>query len=72
MTARVPLHENPELLARALERSSGCPPLEQVAAAALGELAGPERAALLAHAETCPACGAEVALAAAAADESGV
>jgi len=72
MTPRVPPQENPELLALALGRTSECPPLERLAAAALGDLTEAERAALLAHAERCPACGAEVALAAGFAEPGGV
>jgi hypothetical protein len=72
MTARVPFYENPELLARALERTSECPPLETLAATALGDLPQAERAPVLAHAESCPACGAELALATGFAEESGL
>ena len=63
MNATLPPHEDPELLARALERTAVCPPLERLAAAALGDL-DPAAAALVAeHARGCPACAAELALA---------
>ena len=72
MTARVPPEEDLELLVRALGRGPECPPIERLAAAALGDAAEAERAALLAHAEHCPACGAEVALAASFGTDGGV
>ncbi len=63
MSPALPPHEDSELLARALARTAGCPPIEQIAAAALGELGADERDRVLAHAASCPACGAELALA---------
>jgi len=69
MTAGIPPYEDPERLARALARGADCPPLERLAAAALGDLPEGERAEVLAHAASCPACGAELALAASFADE---
>jgi hypothetical protein len=63
MSTPIPPTEDPELLAGALARTPDCLPLETLAAAALGELAEPERGRVLAHAERCPACGAELALA---------
>ena len=62
MNAPLPPHENPELLARALERTPECPPLEELVAAA-GEPAAPRRDEILRHAGSCPACGAELELA---------
>ena len=69
MTPAIPPYEDPELLSRALARTGDCPPLERLAAAALGELPERERAEVLAHAGSCPACGAELALAASFAEE---
>lgn len=63
MTAPQPPHEDPELLARALSRGPECPPLERLAELVHGEVAAAERAALEAHAATCPACAAELELA---------
>jgi hypothetical protein len=63
MTAGMPPYEDDQLLARALARGADCPPLERLVAAALGDLPAAESAPLLAHAEGCAACGAEVALA---------
>lgn len=63
MTPDLPPHEDPELLARALARGPECPPLERLAELVHGEVAAAERAALEAHAATCPACAAELELA---------
>jgi anti-sigma factor RsiW len=63
MSPRPPIEENAELLARAAARTPECPPVDRLAEALLGELPSAERAAILAHVDGCPACGAEAALA---------
>lgn len=63
MSPRPPIEDDAELLARAAARTPECPPVERLAEAVLGELSDAERAAILAHADRCPACGAEAALA---------
>jgi hypothetical protein len=71
MTPPTPPWDDPELLGRALERGADCPPVEALAAAALGDLPEDEASGVRAHAEECPACGAEIALAASFADAGG-
>lgn len=56
---RIPI----ETLDAALRAGEGCATPERIAAALAGELAEAERRALMAHAEGCAACAAEVALA---------
>jgi anti-sigma factor RsiW len=63
MTGTRPPHEDPELLARALARGPECPPLERLAELVHGQVDAAERAALEAHAASCPACAAELELA---------
>jgi hypothetical protein len=52
-----------DLLRRALAPTAECPPLDRLAAAALGDLPADEAAVLAAHAAGCAACGAELELA---------
>lgn len=62
MNSKTPPLEDPELWALALAREPHCPAPERIAAAAAGELPAAEREVVLAHAGTCPACGAELEL----------
>lgn len=57
--SRIPV----DALDAALRSGPGCATPERIAAAVAGELSEAERRALLAHAEGCAACAAEVALA---------
>jgi hypothetical protein len=50
-------------LREALRPATACPPLAELAHAAFAGATTPANEALLAHAATCPACGAELALA---------
>lgn len=52
-----------DLLRRALAPTADCPPLDRLAAAALGDLPADEAAGIAAHAAACAACGAELDLA---------
>lgn len=57
--ARIPI----DLLEKALRSGQGCGTPERIAAAVAGELEETEAAELLAHAESCAACAAELELA---------
>jgi hypothetical protein len=64
MNRTTPPIDDPELWALALGRTPDCPAPERLAAALAGELEPADREAILAHSGSCPACGAELELAA--------
>jgi hypothetical protein len=63
MTSGISPQGDADLLRRALAPTAECPPLDRLAAAALGDLPADEVAGIAAHAAGCAACGAELELA---------